>query len=162
LSSLIRISPEKAIDFVDKFSKIYRYVLDVNEKIVVELRDEMDFLQSFYFLHKIRFGENLEIIVEIESSYLSKLIPPLSLQILVENAIKHNEISGEHPLKIMIFVTAEYLVISNNLQLKKNMEGSTGIGLNNLTQRYEHLTEFKPKFYATHDEYIAMIPLLNE
>jgi sensor histidine kinase YesM len=162
LSSLIRISPEKAIDFVDKFSKIYRYVLDVSDKIVVELREELDFLQSFYFLQKIRFGNNLEINVEIESFWLNKFVPPLSLQILVENAIKHNEISKEHPLKIKLFVKDEFLVISNNLQLKKNMEGTTGIGLNNLSQRYGHLTETKSRFYATQDEYISMIPLLNE
>jgi two-component system LytT family sensor kinase len=162
LSSLIRVSPEKAIDFVDKFSKIYRYVLEVSEKIVVELREELDFLQSYYFLQKIRFGDNLEIKLEIDSIWLNKFVPPLSLQILVENAIKHNEISKEHPLKIIIYVKDEFLVISNNLQLKKNMEGTTGIGLNNLSQRYDHLTEIKSKFYTTQYEYISMIPLLNE
>jgi len=162
LSSLINISPEKAIEFIDKFSKIYRYVLEVNEKIVVELREELDFLQSYYFLQKIRFGNNLEISTDIEASKLMNLIPPLSLQILIENAIKHNEISSEHPLKIKVCTENNFLIISNNLQLKKKLDSSTGIGLKNLMQHYDHLTDAKPEFFATQNEYISKIPLLTD
>jgi len=161
LSSLIRVSPEKAIDFVDKFSKIYRYVLDMNDKMVVELKDELNFLQSFYFLQKIRFGKNLEIETNIDAAKLNEYIPPLSIQILIENAIKHNEISSEKPLKINIYLENDFLVIENNLQLKNSMESSTGIGLSNLKERYEHLSDKKPEFYATNTAYIAKIPLLS-
>lgn len=161
LSSLIRVSPEKAIDFVDRFSKIYRYVLEVNDKTVVELKDELEFLQSYYFLQKIRFCKNLEIETNINATKLNEFLPPLSIQILIENAIKHNEISTENPLKIDIYLENDFLVIANNLQFKNSMESSTGIGLVNLAERYEHLTDQKPSFYATTDKYIAKIPLIK-
>lgn len=162
LSSLINVSPEKAIEFIDKFSKIYRYVLDVNEKIVVELREELDFLQSYYFLQKIRFGNNLEISMDIESTKLNNYIPPLSVQILIENAIKHNEVSSDYPLKIKVCTENDFLIISNNLQLKKKMDSSTGIGLKNLMEHYDHLTDARPEFFATQNEYISKIPLLTD
>ncbi len=161
LSSLIRVSPDKAIDFVDKFSKIYRYVLDMNDKMVVELKEELEFLQSYYFLQKIRFGNNLEIDINIDATKINEFIPPLSLQILIENAIKHNEISSEKPLKIKIYVENNFLIISNNLQLKNAIESSTGIGLVNIKERYMHLTDEKVEFYMTNDNYIAKLPLLG-
>jgi sensor histidine kinase YesM len=161
LSSLIRVSPEKAIDFVDKFSKIYRYVLDMNDKMVVELKEELEFLQSYYFLQKIRFGNNLEIDINIDANKINEFIPPLSLQILIENAIKHNEISSEKPLKISIYIENNFLIISNNLQLKNTAESSTGIGLVNIKERYMHLTDERAEFFITNDNYIAKLPLLG-
>jgi sensor histidine kinase YesM len=162
LSSLIRVSPDKAIEFVDKFSKIYRYVLDVSDKMVVELHEELAFLQSYFFLQKIRFGENLNVEENIEVERLNDFILPLSIQILIENTIKHNEVSSEHPLKISLTIENNFLVISNNLQQKINMEDSNEIGLANLTERYKHFTDKAPEFYATQNQYIAKIPLLRE
>ncbi len=162
LNSLIRISPEKAIEFVDKFSKIYRYVLDVNDKMVVELYEEVDFLQSYYFLQKIRFGVNLKIEVNIDAKKLNDFILPLSIQMLLENAIKHNEISMEKPLTISISADEDYLIISNNLQRKNVFEHSNGIGLANLKERYKHFTDAEPMFYYTDNSYIAKIPIIHE
>jgi two-component system, LytTR family, sensor kinase len=162
LSSLIRVSPEKAIEYVDKFSKIYRYVLDSTDKMLVELRDEINFLNSFIYLQKIRFGENLDVQLNINANYLNDYLPPLAIQMLVENAIKHNEVSTEYPLIINILIEENYLVISNNLQLKIGLEGSTGIGLKNLEARYNQFTDQKPLFYATVDKYFAKIPLIKE
>jgi LytS/YehU family sensor histidine kinase len=162
LSSLIRVSPDKAIEFVDKFSKIYRYVLDSTEKILIELREELIFLQSYIYLQKIRFGDNLLVDINIDANYLNDFIPPLALQLLVENALKHNEVSTEFPLKITIEVVDTFLVVTNNLQLKKSMEQSTGIGIKNLEDRYNQFSEFKPVFMATADKYIAKIPLIKE
>lgn len=162
LSSLIRTSPEKAIDFVDRFSKIYRYVLDVNDKIVVELKDEMNFLQSYYFLQKIRFGENLIIETHLNAESLKRFILPLSLQIVIENAIKHNEVSSERPLQIRIEINGNYLTIKNNLQLKHSLEPSNGIGLQNIKERYSHISDIIPEFIVENDEYIARLPLLND
>jgi two-component system LytT family sensor kinase len=162
LSSLIRVSPEKAIEFVDNFSRIYRYVLDVNDKLVVELKDELTFLNSYYFLQKIRFGNNLTIEVQVEAQKLNQYILPLSIQLLIENAIKHNEISSEYPLMISVFSEGDFLWVKNNLQKKVSTENSTGIGLCNIIQRYSHITETKPVFYIENNQYIAKIPLLTE
>jgi two-component system, LytTR family, sensor kinase len=162
LSSLIRVSPDKAIEFVDKFSKIYRYVLESTDKMVIELRDEVTFIQSYIYLQKIRFGENLNVELNIDVKYFNYYIPPLSIQMLIENALKHNEVSTDYPLKINIEIESEYLIISNNLQLKKGLEESTGIGLKNLEARYDLITELKPVFIATSDKYIAKIPLLKD
>jgi LytS/YehU family sensor histidine kinase len=162
LSSLIRISPDRAIEFVDKFSKIYRYVLDVNDKILVELKQELDFLQSYYFLQKIRFGNNLVVEVNIDANKLNDFILPLSLQIVIENAIKHNEISSVKPLRISVFVEEEFLVISNNLQKKEVLEHSTGIGIANLQERYKHFTDLEPEFFIKGQNYYAKIPIIHE
>ncbi len=162
LSSLIRFSPDKAVEFVDKFSKIYRYVLEMSDKMVVELREELDFLQSYYFLQKIRFGNNLEINININAEKLNYFVLPLSIQILIENAIKHNEISSDHPLKITVSDEQDFLVISNNLQQKINKENTTGLGLANLTERYKHLTDLEPVFFVKEEKYTAKIPLIKE
>ena len=160
--SLIDPHPEKAKEFIAEFSKIYRYVLNVKDKIVVKLSEEIDFINSFIFLHKIRHEGNLEIKIEIDAKKLNNYIPPLSLQMLVENAIKHNIVSEKNPLKISITDKNNCLIVKNNIQLKDNMIESTKIGLNNLTERYKHISDSTPEFYIKDNEYIAEIPLLEE
>jgi sensor histidine kinase YesM len=165
LSSLIRMSPEKAIDFVDRFSKIYRYVLDVSDKIVVHLSEEISFLQSYCFLQQTRFGDNLIINTNIDASKLNDYMVPLSIQLLIENVTKHNEVSSEFPMKIDIYCENDFLVIKNKLQKKDhfaNKLDNHGIGLATLTERYKHITELEPKFYVEDNHYIAKIPLLKE
>ncbi len=162
LVSLIPQSPDKAVEFVNKFSKIYRYVLDSKDKIVCELKDEIDFMDSYFFLQKIRFGENLIIEKRIDSKLLIQYIPPLSIQLLIENAIKHNEISKTNPLKISIYSSGQYLIVENNLQPIAIKNDSTGIGLKNLTDRYEHLSALIPEFYVLNNHYIAKIPIIAD
>ncbi len=160
--SLIDTHPEKAKKFIAEFSKIYRYVLNVKDKIVVKLSEEIDFINSFIFLQKIRHEGNLEVFIDIDAKKLNNYIPPLSLQMLVENAIKHNIISDKNPLKISITDKNNYLIVKNNIQLKANIIESTKIGLNNLTERYKHISNLIPEFYIKNNEYIAKIPLLSE
>ncbi|MCD4791928.1 MAG: histidine kinase, partial [Bacteroidales bacterium] len=160
--SLIDTHPDKAKEFITKFSKTYRHVLDVKEKVVVSLKDEIEFLNSYIFLQKIRHEGNLEISINIDAQKLNKFIPPLSLQMLVENAIKHNIISQKKPLKINIFNNINSLTVKNNLQPKNTVNESTKIGLNNLTERYKHISEKAPKFYIKDNEYVAEIPLLDD
>ena len=162
LSSLIKQSPEKALDFVNRFSKVYRYVLDVKDKYVVELKDELEFLQSYFFLHKIRHGNNLNIQKKVDAMKLNHFVPSLSLQVLVENAIKHNEISSIRPLHISIETEGDYLTIRNNLQKRQTDVGSTGLGITNLKNRYSHFTDAKPVFFVKNNNYVAKIPLLKE
>lgn len=162
LTSLIRTSPEKAIDFVNRFSKIYRYVLDVKDLVVVEIKSELDFLSAYYYLQKIRYAENLQIEVNVDALVVDRFIPPLSIQLLIENAIKHNEISTEFPLHIEVTNDDNYLIIKNNLNKKQPAGNSTKMGLKNLSARYALLTNRKTAFFIQNSSYIAKIPILND
>lgn len=162
LSSLIKNEPKKAQSFVDEFSSVYRYTLDVIENPLVELKEELDFARSFLYLQKIRFDDALIVDINVDAVKLKYLVPPLALQALLENCFKHNKVSSSSPLKIKIYDKSDSIIVENNLQLKlKNIE-SKGIGLSNLIKRYELLGEEKPKFSVTGEKYIAEIPLISE
>lgn len=162
LNSLIRLSPQKAIEFVENFSQIYRYVLDMHDKMVVDLQTELEFVNAYYFLQKIRYGDALELEIRLQPVKNEYFLLPLSVQLLIENCIKHNELSLERPLKIVLEKKDNYLVIRNNLQKKIVWENHTGIGQKNLLERYKHFTDEKPLFYIAENEYWALIPLLKE
>ena len=99
---------------------------------------------------------------QIQADCLNYYIPPLSLQLLVENAIKHNEVSKSSPLSVKIVSNGEYITVTNNLKLKLTKQDSPGIGLKNLKGRYNHLTKLEPEFYIKNNEYIAKIPVIIE
>ena len=134
LSYLIPEDEHKAVKFVQKLSKVYRYFLEIQDQQVIPLKEELDFLKSYIFLVKERFGDNLQIKTETPAYFLEMSIVPLSLQILFENAIKHNVISKSKPLAIELFIDTktDYLVVSNNLQKKRQVAPSTKIGLQNI------------------------------
>ncbi len=159
LSSLIKKDSDKAQNFVDEFSSVYRYTLDVIEKPVVELREEIDFARSFLYLQKIRFDKAVDMEINVDASKLNYFVPPLAVQTLLENVFKHNKASEDNPLKIKIYNEDNWLVIVNNLQLKIKGTDSKGVGLSNLNKRYELLGEILPQFSVTEKEYIAKIPL---
>lgn len=161
LTALVHKNPDKAVEFIHEFSKIYRYVLEVSGKVVVELSKELNFLQSYLFLQKIRFGENLKIEINVPSEKLHEFVPPLSLQLLAENAIKHNEISSLKPLNIFISTEENFLVVKNDLQLRDEKIDSTGIGLKNLLSRYASISELIPSFSANGKYFVARIPLIE-
>ncbi len=161
LSSLIKKDSAKAQNFVDEFSSVYRYTLDVIEKPVVELREELDFAKSFLFLQKIRFENAVEMEIDVEASKLNYFIPSLAVQTLLENAFKHNKASADNPLKIKVYNEDNVLVFVNNLQPKIKGTDSKGVGLKNLRKRYEYLSEQGPQFTVTEREYIAKIPLIK-
>lgn len=161
LSSLIKKDSDRAQNFVDEFSSVYRYTLDVIEKPVVELREEIDFAKSFLFLQKIRFDNAVDMEINVDASKLNYLVPPLAVQTLLENVFKHNKASEDNPLKIKIYNEDNMLVVVNNLQPKIKGADSKGVGLNNLNKRYDLLGEKLPKFYVTEKEYIAKIPLIK-
>ncbi len=162
LLSLIDSDKEKAKQFLLELSKVYRYVLEQKDNLVVELKDELKFINSYIYLNKIRFGVNLLFETDIDAENLSKFIPPLTLQSLVENAIKHNIISENKPLTIKITNEKEMLIVTNNLQSRSEKIISTGIGLNNLKERYFLLGNKAPEFGIINNEYIAKIPLIEK
>ena len=162
LSSLVHEDTNKAEDFIDEFASVYRYVLDVSGKQTTPLKKELEFIQSYYFLQKIRFGDNLKIDILIDEDVDLYFILPLSIQLLVENAIKHNKVSKEFPLTIKISIEDGFLIVKNNLQIRNENIVSTGIGLKNIRERYFLYNKSEPMFNQTNDEFIAKIPLIKE
>lgn len=161
LSSLIRHDDKKALQFIEEFADIYRYVLDANDKTLVETKKEIEFVNSYSFLQKLRYGQNLKIKYENIDKVDDSLIVPLSVQILVENAIKHNEISTKYPLEIEIFVEENYLTVRNRIQKLNFKPESKKIGLSNLSARYAIITEQAVSFGEQDDFFIGKIPLLK-
>ena len=158
LSSLVYDNQDKAVEFIRKLSQVYRYVLDSMDDEVVSLEREIDFVENFIFLQKIRFGENLR--VKISEHRPSLFVPPLAIQLLVENAIKHNVVSQKDPLTIEIAIHDNFCIVRNNLKEKK-VKDSTGIGLENIKSRYQYLTNDEVKIIKTEDCFEVRVPLLN-
>lgn len=161
LSGLIGQDDEKAQDFIMEFSLIYRYVLETIEKKQVTLKEEIDFVHAYFFLQQIRYGESLKVHLQIPSDYQAWLLPPLSLQTVLENAMKHNVAEPQHPLEIAIFIERQQIVVQNNLQKKVSVKASTGLGQKNLKKRYALLGDIQPTFYITQHHYRAVLPLYN-
>ena len=162
LSSLVHEDPHKSEEFIDEFSSIYRYILEKQEKMVSTVEEEIRFIRSFFHLLKIRFGDGLVTEIHIEEQKLNHYIPTLALQLLVENAIKHNQVTKKDPLIIRIESNDRYLTVSNNYQPRSENIGSTKVGLNNLTERYTMLCdELSPEFYVNENDYVAKIPLIE-
>lgn len=161
LSGLISKDTGKAQQFIDEFSHIYRYVLETIEQPVSTLEKELDFMRSYLFLQQIRYGNDLSYSIDIKAHLLKLVLPPLSLQVVLENAIKHNIINESKPLKIEMFSKNNHLVVKNNIQPKISMSKSTGLGLKNLTKRYSMISAAKPVFSIDTNHYIAKLPLID-
>ncbi|HMU10945.1 MAG TPA: histidine kinase [Ferruginibacter sp.] len=161
LSSLIPEDPKHAVDFVQQLSKVYRHILDVKEEKSILLKDELDVLNAYTFLLKTRFGNNLNVHINIPEEKLQKKIVPLSLQILMENAIKHNIVSSDKPLQIQVFAENGSLVLSNNLQVKNQVNESTGIGLENIRNRYKLLGDKEVNVTENENSFTVSIPLIE-
>ena len=162
LSSLVHEDVQKSEEFIDEFSNIYRYILDRQDKMVSSVAEEIEFIKSFFHLLKIRFGEALITDIKVEQEKLDYFIPTLSLQLLVENAIKHNRITKTQPLTIRIKVEDDFLIVTNNFQPRSEVTTSTKVGLNNLKERYAILCDvLTPAFLIDGDEYVAKIPLIE-
>ncbi len=161
LSGLINKDIKKAQQFIDEFSHIYRYVLETIEQPVATLAKELDFSRSYLFLQQIRYGKDLSYSINIQASLLDLLLPPLSFQIVLENATKHNIVNQAKPLHIEIYNEGQILLIKNNIQPKISKGISTGLGLKNLIKRYAHISDKEPIFLVETNHYIAKLPLIN-
>jgi hypothetical protein len=158
LSSLVYEDQDKAVDFIRKLSRVYRYVLDKKDSELVKIEDELDFMENFIFLQKIRFGDNLNVSLKKEST--EGYLPPLALQLLVENAIKHNVISEKDPLTISIEIGDTFCIVSNTIKEKLEKD-STGIGIENLRARYEYLSNKKLEIENDGKKFIVKLPVLQ-
>jgi two-component system LytT family sensor kinase len=161
LSAIIPEDPQKAVDFVQQLAKVYRHILEVKDEQSIDLKEELDVLRAYAFLLKTRFGDNLDITIDVPDAKLHRKIIPLSLQILMENAIKHNIVSSEKPLKIDVSAINGRLVVSNNLQKKNQLNESTGIGLDNIRNRYKLLSDKKVEVIENNGNFTVSIPLIE-
>jgi hypothetical protein len=161
LVSLIPEDPDQAVDFVQQLSKHYRHILEVKDEKSILLKDELDLLNAYTFLLKTRFDKNLDVTIDIPTEKLQKRIVPLSLQILMENAIKHNIVSADKPLHIDISTVNGSLVVSNNLQIKNQVNECTGIGLDNIRNRYKLISEKPVNVTSNDNNFTVSIPLID-
>lgn len=162
LSSLIKIDPDLAETFTENLSKVYRYVLENKEKDLVLLGTELDFIRAYLFLIDIRFMHKIKAVINIDEKYYGYQILPVAMQLIIENAIKHNTFSKKEPLVIEVFVDEDnQLHVINNLNERESKMASTGIGIQNIIRRYELVTDQKPQFVKTETQFIAKIPLLK-
>lgn len=165
LNTLIQIIPENpdtAIRFVRQLSKVYRYILEIKDCKITSLNNEIEFLNAYIFLLKERFGDNL--IIHLDSNIFNTdyNIVPLSLQIVLENAIKHNIISTEKPLNIHIFIeNGAKLIVRNNLQRKNQVQEGTGTGLQNIKNRYDLICGKNIDVITTPQYFTIVLPLLK-
>lgn len=162
LASIIEENQQTAIWFVQELSRVYRYVLQTRSSSLVSLKEELDFLESYRFLMSKRFGDNLSITVSVPETCKACLVMPFSLQLLVENAIKHNIISRKKPLTIRVFVEENDLVVSNRLQKKTVSGPSTRIGLENIRNRYRLITDRTIRISETVSEFSVRLPLIEK
>ncbi len=162
LKELINQSTGNAQTYINHLSQVLRYTLQSNQSQTRSLNEEMEVADSYIFLLQTRFGQNLLIEKQIDEKYYNYRLPPLAIQTLIENAIKHNEISKRHPLKIMIETKSDQtLRISNMIQERNSPEYSSGVGLSNLAKQYMFLAGKEILISRKNEEFLVEIPLLN-
>ncbi|WP_234736609.1 sensor histidine kinase [Tellurirhabdus bombi] len=169
LSSLIDEDPERAEQFIDELASVYRYLLQTNTNELTTLATELEFIQSYYHLQRTRYGTGLCLQINVDNAYLNTLLPPLTLQLLVENAIKHNVVATDQPLHIFIETSASgylpesdpSLSVRNNLQRRPTRVLSNGIGLVNITTKYQLLAQGGVKIEDSNDQFVVTLPLLT-
>ncbi|WP_209329750.1 histidine kinase [Lunatimonas salinarum] len=162
LSSLVHVDADLSEKFIDQLAKSYRYLLEQKDNTLLPLKVELDFVDSFVFLLQIRFEDKIQVQIDIPHRFHAMLIAPLTMQLLIENAVKHNRISKDEPLKIFIGIEEDHLVVKNSLQVRINPTPSTGLGLKNIQNRYLILSDVVPQFGPEGDFYVARIPLIEE
>jgi LytS/YehU family sensor histidine kinase len=161
LSGVVEQKPEMATEFIKKLSDIYRYVLEQNDKELVSIHDELKFVEDYIFLSQMRFGKGL-----IFNSHIMKdqnfHVAPLGIQMLVENAIKHNIISDDMPLKIEMESENGFVIVRNNLQKKKTIiSGKEPLGLENLIKRYAYLSGAPVEVIESDGKFIIKLPIIE-
>jgi len=161
LTTLVHQDADKAEAFIRHFSDVYRYILEHRDQEVVSLQKELILIKNMAYLYHYRHGDNLKIELDLESSD-EKYILPMALQMLLENALKHNIISEVKPLTVRIFQDEDFVVVWNNLQLKNNVPDSNSVGLGNIRLRYSYLSEKPVIIEKTEQNFQVKIPILKQ
>jgi len=151
-----------AMDYVLELSNVYRYLLQTRDEGLVHLEKELEFIESYTFLVSKRHGKNINVTTDVDVRYHTCKVPPASIQLLLENALKHNVISSQSPLNVDILIEEDsYITVKNNLQPKKVFETSHKIGLSNLEKQYAFFTNQKVLILSDDSFFRAKIPLLE-
>ena len=161
LTSLVYKNQDKAADFINELAKVYRYVLDTKNAELVPLQEELDFINHYIYLQKIRFEDSISFEIKIEESKKSAYLLPMCLQMLVENTIQHNETSQANPLKVLIYTQNNSLVIENPIKPRSNIIDSSKTGLKNIEQRYSFFTDEKVIVVNNGEIFKVILPLIQ-
>ncbi len=161
LSHLVRADADKAWQFVHRLSGVYKYFLRNKDKTYVSLQDELEFLDNYHFLLSIRYDDNIHIESSINSEKGTVFILPCTLQVVVENAIKHNFFSEKDPLRVSIVQNGEYIIVSNPVKPKLHAVESTSVGLRNLKARYRLLTNQNVLVQKTNHKFFVKLPIVK-
>ena len=162
LSSLIEENPENAQLFTTSLSKIYRYVLEQKDKELVTVAEELAFAKTYMNLLKMRFENSITFDLPTNFDSTEAKVVPLSLQLLLENTIKHNVVSEKKPLHIKIYIKDNFLVVENNLQKKEVLQDRRGVGLQNIISRYAILSERKVLIDENKESFAVYLPILTK
>lgn len=162
LTNLVYKSPDLSADYITQLAKTYRYILDKKFENLVTVQTELDFLDAYLFLIRIRHQQSIQFLASIDEQVKSKgMIPPVTLQLLIENAIKHNRFSANDPLVITVKSEGGYLVVSNHIRRKANPDISSGIGLENIRNRYSLISDKEIEILTADEMFIVKIPVIN-
>ncbi|MFM2269576.1 MAG: hypothetical protein RL757_3017 [Bacteroidota bacterium] len=161
LTTLVHKDADLAEEFIQKLSKVYRFTLETREREVISLAEELKQLDSYIFLMKMRFGEGFTFENKLTKEEIeAQQVPPLTLQMLLENSLKHNQASKNSVLKIVLEKEEDVLILTNNLQHKENVLDSSGVGLSNIISRYQILTGKKVSAQRTETHFVVKLPII--
>lgn len=161
LSSIMYENVDTAANYIRRLSEVYRYVLENRQKDLVSLKTELNFINAYKYLFELRFTDRLKFNIEVADTVKDKLIAPMTLQMLLENAVKHNVISVKKPLIVDIITEGNYIEVKNNFQPKQPEGYSSGMGLQNIKSQYAYLTGNEVEILNTDCEFIVRIPLID-
>ena len=160
LSSLVYEDADRSAEFIRKLSDVYRHVLDSRHKELIKIGEELTFTRSFIFLLEIRFDKKLTVELNVDDDIQERKIAPLSLQLLIENAVKHNIVSDKKPLKIRVYNDERYVIVENPLQLKKVREKGSRMGLRNISNRYKAICKEEILISDESNKFIVKVPII--
>ncbi|ANQ51364.1 histidine kinase [Flammeovirga sp. MY04] len=163
LSNLVHSDADLASQFIIKLSNTLRYIISQNQRTLIDLKTELDIVEDYFFLLKTRFNDAIQLDNQIVTEILkSTMVPPTSVQSLIENAVKHNKLSKKHPLVIKMENKDGEIIVSNTLNKKEHVENSTGLGLNNIKQRYQLVAQKTVKVEETKEFFTVYLPIINQ
>lgn len=160
LTDLVEEAPDKAVGYINRLSDLFRDVLTYRDQPVISLGEELRIMDNYYALQKERYGKNFSLCIDIPPKYHDKKVPPLVLQILLENTLRHNTASKKQPLSVSIFIEKDQVIIQNPIQLRSSVPNSTKVGLQNIRERYLLLTKKEVEIYMDETVFTVKLPLL--
>ena len=162
LKYMVESHDDHSIDFILKLSDFYRFTLENRKLDLIKLSEELEILNAYVFLLKERFEDGIDLSIHINQDSCQSPVPPFTLQLLVENCIKHNTVSSDRPLQIRLYSDKDFIIVENRLQPKKTPEPSMGMGLENINQRYIHLLDKEIEIICSDHFFKIKLPLLHE